>query len=452
MKFIGISIILFAFLANPFVIEYLFSPDKKLDFLWKYALIIFFEALILITGLLIYFKPDWMLSNTKKTLLYLFFSLNRGVISTLKTIKIYTKKNKINILLSLLIVIVIFFVMEYTVRFCLFTTLCNIQAIENPFLYTQFDTEDYFLIEHRNEDRWRVRSNSSYYDIDPILGWSWKENISIGCYKTEENGAQDYNSQFDDTSIKILFFGDSFTESISCSNNTIPAKLERNIGIDTLNLGVGGYGFDQIFLKFNNTYKKFNDSIILIGLLYSNLDRSILKFRWNQKPYFEISEDSNLILKGVPVSDDPNEIFDKSKPKIKSYLFNLFYYSDFGRNFFEEFRLKQETKRIDDIKNINEKIFYEMINIKNQDNLTVYFVLYYYEPDLSFVDWRHTFVKKLLDDSDITYFDTKEYLLEYSIENNHPISDFYLMDDGHYNDLGNTIIAQGIANELKKLI
>ena len=108
-----------------------------------------------------------------------------------------------------------------------------------------------------NPDPYPVQPDTEYH---PLLGWDLRANLNSECSKTDNHKGQISNTEFDNTSTKILFFGDSYTQSVACSNNTLPAKLEKEAGIDTINFGVGGYGFDQIFLKLNSTYKEFNES------------------------------------------------------------------------------------------------------------------------------------------------------------------------------------------------
>ena len=48
IKFIGTLLIVFSLVMNPFFIEHFLSPDKQLDFLWKYFLPIYWQKYFLI--------------------------------------------------------------------------------------------------------------------------------------------------------------------------------------------------------------------------------------------------------------------------------------------------------------------------------------------------------------------------------------------------------------------
>ena len=50
-KIIGWILIVIGLFFNPWVVEWLFSPDGKLDFLWKYVTIAIFNIILVIVGI-----------------------------------------------------------------------------------------------------------------------------------------------------------------------------------------------------------------------------------------------------------------------------------------------------------------------------------------------------------------------------------------------------------------
>lgn len=80
VKLIGITIMGFAFLANPWVIEYFFSPDRQLDFAWKYLVILFFDLIIFSAGFICY---HFSRTKAKEILLLIFSSLLSLIIAGL---------------------------------------------------------------------------------------------------------------------------------------------------------------------------------------------------------------------------------------------------------------------------------------------------------------------------------------------------------------------------------
>jgi len=84
---------------------------------------------------------------------------------------------------------------------------------------------------------------------DPELGYVRAPDIRTPCHETT-NLATRGAGEASWVGPKIVFVGDSFVESAACPNDTLPTKVQKLTGIDTLNFGVGGYGVDQMFLYF----------------------------------------------------------------------------------------------------------------------------------------------------------------------------------------------------------
>lgn len=65
-KISGLILIGLAFVLNPWIIEYFFSPDQELDFIWKYYAILIFDLGLFFLGLYFYY---WLYKKIKETLL-----------------------------------------------------------------------------------------------------------------------------------------------------------------------------------------------------------------------------------------------------------------------------------------------------------------------------------------------------------------------------------------------
>ena len=59
------------------------------------------------------------------------------------------------------------------------------------------------------------------------------------------------------------------------------AKFYRAKGkkFEVLNLGVGGYGTDQAFLKYKLTQKNLDADMVLIGYMTENCNRNVNTYR-----------------------------------------------------------------------------------------------------------------------------------------------------------------------------
>lgn len=111
----------------------------------------------------------------------------------------------------------------------------------------------------------------------------------------------------------VLVFGDSYTAGDGVSNGKRYSDVLENCLDETevLNFGLSGSGTDQQFLVFQHYAKKVEHDAVVIGVLVENIQRIVLQERqWSDrdgqllhvpKPWFELSPQYELTLKGVPV-------------------------------------------------------------------------------------------------------------------------------------------------------
>jgi len=107
---------------------------------------------------------------------------------------------------------------------------------------------------------------------------------------------------------RVLVLGDSFTfgEDVSDDETYAHFLQQRLPGVEVLNLGVHGYGHDQMLLYLREEGRKYRPDVVVLGFLYDDMDRNLLGFRDYAKPRFELSQ-GRLELHNVPVPS-PDEM------------------------------------------------------------------------------------------------------------------------------------------------
>jgi len=207
--------------------------------------------------------------------------------------------------------------------------------------------------------------------------------------------------------------------------------------VSVLNYCVGGYGVDQIYLRYAETVGGFKDPVVLVGILTSDLDRSILGMRAGQKPYFDI-RDGQLVKQNLPIQPTTREYIDRYPPEIKSY---------FSR--FVMFRLRSwlPDKWFDRLYGYDEKhqrklavnsmILQALKHDANERELPLGVVIFYSQEELLKASWRVKFLQETLQDLEIPSFDTRLPISEYVKDNGMTVADLYYSDNGHPNELGN---------------
>lgn len=170
---------------------------------------------------------------------------------------------------------------------------------------------------HREFIQKLIAEETSYIQLDPMLGWSIRKNGYVkGLYKANSDGIRadrDYQLIPPENVLRVASFGDSFTHCDDVSNqHTWQEYLTRiKPEWEVINFGVGGYGLDQAFLRYQRDGKKYRPHVVLIGYMSENINRHINVFRPFYmsgtglpfaKPRFLVKEDG-ILLKENPLTE-----------------------------------------------------------------------------------------------------------------------------------------------------
>jgi hypothetical protein len=146
---------------------------------------------------------------------------------------------------------------------------------------------------------------------DPTLGWSLKPNLKDYVYykdsviNTNSKGVrspQEFTYERTSSKRRILLLGDSFTMGMEASDNeTLTFYLQRLLpNTEIINMGIFGYGHDQMLLYWRKEGIKYHPDIVILGYMSCDENRNMLGFRSFAKPHFVLRNDQ-LVLKNEPV-------------------------------------------------------------------------------------------------------------------------------------------------------
>ncbi len=174
----------------------------------------------------------------------------------------------------------------------------------------------------------------AYYAFDMYdasKGWIPKPNLRD--VKTIDNktlntnsrglrGKRDFPYTKNKDKVRILILGDSFTFGDEVSDDeTYSAHLQAMLPhTEIINMGVHGYGRDQMLILLKEEGIKYQPDIVILGFLALDMSRNILKFRDFAKPLFVLGR-GELKLTGTPVPR-PEEIlqWDWTRPGSWTYF------------------------------------------------------------------------------------------------------------------------------------
>jgi hypothetical protein len=316
----------------------------------------------------------------------------------------------------------------------------DVRGFRDPGIYADsFGDDNYWKLSHEWVSRWTLPDQRW---VDPLLGWVQPKSASnpLGIITD-----QTYVPEFQKPS--ILFYGDSFVEGLTKMESKIPQLLSSKVGEYTVyNYGQGGYGVDQIFLRFQQSYPLFKKPTIVFGILTQDLDRSILSLRTWQKPYF-ILKDDQLVLKASPIDLNQPQWVRRNRARVWSYFIAFLNRKISLRRAASS--TIDVTYRQSDKERINARLIEEVVKVCHEHDLPLLFVIFYAYDEFERPTWREVFLQEQFKGRPVAYVDTKEVMLRAAQRAGVNFMDYYRVKDGHPNDLGNEIIADAIAEALK---
>ena len=150
------------------------------------------------------------------------------------------------------------------------------------------------------------------FDIyDSSKGWISKPNLrSMKVYGNKVlntnskglRGKSDYPYDRDQNKVRIVLLGDSFTFGDEVSDNETYAYYLQEMlpHVEVINMGMHGYGHDQMLIFLREEGAKYQPDIVILGFLRTDMARNLLEFRDYAKPKFVLDK-GGLKLTGTPV-------------------------------------------------------------------------------------------------------------------------------------------------------
>jgi len=308
-----------------------------------------------------------------------------------------------------------------------------------PSLYADALSEvDY----HKLRALWQPQQDSGEEDpgvskvqYDARLGWSYARTAEnpLGILATIPYDPQDERRP-------VLFFGDSFVVYGGRVEDKIPQMMDRRFSqFRTYNYGVGGFGLDQIYLRFQESVDLFQDPIVLFGLLTTDIDRCLLTFRGRPKPSFRI-EGGELVLQGVPVTRDSDRYLDEHPVAIRSFFAAAVTRAyarlkDGGRS--DQSQVRRAEKEA-----LASKILEAVKREAGEKQLDLVFVVFTGSQP---IDWRRDFLISELRRLQLDFIDVQEILLAAESEagrKHHQSFDH----TGHHSTWANAQIAKDVSD------
>ena len=163
----------------------------------------------------------------------------------------------------------------------------------------------------RHRDRQGFAGQYAFDIHHPRLGWAVQPNLRdlpvfegkiLNSNSRGLRGRAEYGERPQPGRRRIVVLGDSFTFGDEVSDDeTYPSYLQGLLpDTDVLNLGVHGYGHDQMLLYLEDQGLGYHPDVVILGFVWIDTIRNLFGFSNYLKPRFELV-DGTLHLTDVPV-------------------------------------------------------------------------------------------------------------------------------------------------------
>ncbi len=161
---------------------------------------------------------------------------------------------------------------------------------------------------HKRHAEW----TGQFAIYDAIRGWALKPNVRnlapfqkgkvLNSNSKGIRGTTEYDDVRPPGTHRILVLGDSFSFGTEVSDDeTYSHYLETELAdTQVLNLGVQGYGHDQMLLYLEQAGLRYHPDVVLLGFVYPDIYRNLWTFFAFAKPKFTLIP-NGLKLTNVPV-------------------------------------------------------------------------------------------------------------------------------------------------------
>ena len=284
-----------------------------------------------------------------------------------------------------------------------------------------------------------------YYTFDTYdstKGWVSKPNLRdmpvfdskvLSTNSKGFRGTTEYQYIKDQDKIRILVIGDSYTfgEEVS-DNETYPFYLQELIqNSEVMNLGMHGYGHDQMLIFLKEEGFRYKPDIVILGFIHPDMTRNMVNFRDYAKPKFELS-DEGLKLTSTPVPPLEQTLrWDWIRPRIIDVA------SIFRHNYRMRTGLYGKEKD-----HLTTAILTEIINQADNINAAPLFVYIPIIPEITSTDFMtpgEEYLSEMCNTSEkVDYFSTRPYFI------NQLKKGVTFKESGHWGPTGNYAIAEAI--------
>lgn len=335
-------------------------------------------------------------------------------------------------------------------------------------------TESYHVLLRKAE------TQPTYLVFDETLGYTVGTNrrSEEGLYFSGPEGIRSarVGESFERTSpgCRIALVGDSYTfGEVVRYEDTWAYRMQQRLGprCQVLNFGVGGYGVDQMYLRYLKDVRPWHPDLVLFGFIDHDVIRSMaiyifLMFPDGGMPFAKprfILKDGELEVLNRPLPSIPQMLAEPSIRNLPFIEYDVNYReTEWDRPAWKHFNLsyafrflislyplhERERPQIADIETerVNRKIFEEFVHAVRSDGATPLIAYLPTDTDFPIPSWEHIGLK-ILREAGLSHHDLRRCVGATDVSklfNPREIG-------GHYSPLGNQVVSDCLFQQVREL-
>lgn len=295
--------------------------------------------------------------------------------------------------------------------------------------------------------------DTNMYEYDSILGWKTQGNLTNksmpttffgqikGTYLVSTNsrgirGKKEYNYSRKPGFNRIVIVGDSYTFGSQVNDEFVyPYILEQLLAkTEVINMGVGAYGTDHMYLSFIGEGIKYNPDTLLFGIWTGDIMRTVNRCANYFKPKFEI-KDNDLVLTNVPVPP-PEQVL---KMKYKTYFHSYFIDSMLSKLFIKN----PNPKKAEEGREITEKLLVKLQTLSKEKGFDLIVLILPREVPIEHEENINDGIVEFMAKERIGFLDLRQTMYNFRTKN--PNIPLWF---SHFTPIGNEFVARSIVDVL----
>ncbi|MDB9312308.1 hypothetical protein PN462_04265 [Spirulina sp. CS-785/01] len=286
--------------------------------------------------------------------------------------------------------------------------------------------------------------DDSLHRPHPSRGWTPQANLSVKIngnqYTTNSQGQRDLEDyQPNPDQYTVLIVGNSYTFGLDTDDSFVWPTLLENLDsrLNVINLGVSGYGLDQIYITLKETLQQYPPDLVIVAFISDDIFRMRFDFRDYKKPKLKI-QNGQLKITNVPIKG-LEQTYKEIKNELVWYDIPILKLDNVISN------LKISCQEVS--YQLASKVFRAMQRITKENNaafLLTYLASFQEVETPDHISYGEKVFKQFVQEEKVAYLNTRPFFLARNQEGEN-------YQGGHYQEAEARLVSQQVYQKIQNL-